>query len=100
MTSIYILIENITSNLEIYIDISKKIITINNKEKQITIEKIDDLIRIIRTWNNEYINPKIIDAESFLIKINTDEGIEIIKGHGDYPNNYNLLKEWISDLYE
>ena len=100
MNSIHILIENITNKIEIYIDVLKETIIINNKEKDITKEKIADLVRIIRTWNSEYTNPKIIDSESFLIKINTPEGTEIIKGSGDYPNNYLSLKEWISDLYE
>ena len=99
MKNIYILIENIKI-IEISIDVLKETITINNKEKIITKEQIKDLIRIIRNWDNEYHNSNIIDAESFLIKITTDKEIEIIKGKGNYPSNYKMLKEWISDLDE
>lgn len=100
MNSIQILIDTITSNIDIYIDILKETIIVNNKEQNITKEKIDDLLRIIRTWNNEYNNPKVIDSETFLIKINMLDGTEIIKGRGDYPDNYLSLKEWISDFDE
>lgn len=100
MNSIQIIIDNKISNIDIYIDVVKEAIIVNNKEKKITEEKIDDLIRIIRTWDNVYNNPNVIDSETFFIKIDTNDGTEIIKGNGEYPDNYILLKEWISDLDE
>ena len=100
MNSIEIIIDNKTENIDIYIDVVKETIIINNKEQKITEEKIDDLIRIIRTWDNVYNNSNVIDSETFFIKIDTNNGTEIIKGNGEYPNNYILLKEWISDLDE
>lgn len=100
MNSIQIDIKSYGNNINIYIDIKNNIIRINNLEKDITNEKIDDLLRIIRRWKKEYHNSKIIDAESFYIKIDTDEGIDIINGKGEYPENYILLKDWISDIYE
>lgn len=90
---------NINNN-RIYIDIKRKIITINNTEKEITEEKLYALLRIIRIWRKEYNNPKIIDGEKFLIKISTTEGIDTIEGNGDYPSNYSSLKKWISDIHE
>lgn len=42
----------------------------------------------------------MIDAEKFNIRINTNEGTEKISGYGYYPADYQLLKEWISDLNE
>ena len=94
-------------SIEIYIDIEfnilidviNKIIILNNKQKEITDEKINELLRIIRTWENSYQSNNIIDGEEFLIKINTDNKTEIIKGKGKYPENYNLLKSWIGDIY-
>lgn len=100
MNSIEIIIDSKTENIDIYIDVVKETIIINNKEQKITEEKIDDLIRIIRTWDNVYNNSNVIDSETFFIKIDTNNGTEIIKGNGEYPNNYILLKEWISDLDE
>jgi len=100
MNSIEIIIDSKTENIDIYIDVVKETIIINNKEQKITEEKIDDLIRIIRTWDNVYNNSNVIDSESFFIKINTNDGTEIIKGNGEYPDNYILLKEWISGFNE
>ena len=71
MNSIQIIIDNKTSKEEVYIDVLKETIIVNNQEQRINEEQIDDLIRIIRTWKNEYSNPNIIDAESFFIKIDT-----------------------------
>ena len=31
---------------------------------------------------------------------NTEEGIDIIKGEGEYPDNYYALKKWIGEFYE
>ena len=101
MNSIEIYINNIGNNLKLYIDTKKNKITINETEKEITIEKIDELIRIIRTWDNIYKdNNHQIDRETFLININTNEGIEYIKGEGGYPENYSMLKEWLGEYYE
>ena len=100
MNSIELIIDNKISNIDIYINVIKKTIIVNNKEQKISEEKIDDLLRIIRTWKNEYNNPNVIDAESFFIKINTTDGTEIIKGSGEYPKDYILLKEWISGFNE
>lgn len=100
MNSIEIVIDNKTLKTEIYIDNVKQTIIINNKEKEISKEKIEDLIRIIRTWKNNYHNQNVVDAESFFIKINLNSETEIIKGNGSYPENYILFKEWISDFNE
>lgn len=100
MNSIEIIIDSKTENIDIYIDVVKETIIINNKEQKITEEKIDDLIRIIRTWDNVYNNSNVIDSETFFIKINANQGTEIIKGNGEYPDNYILLKEWISGFNE
>jgi len=66
---------------------------INGKKKNITKEKIDLLLRIIRTWKPNYTGNNI-DAEEFTITINQD----VIKGKGDYPDNYYMLKDWLGDL--
>lgn len=95
-------INNIGNNLEIILDYDNNKVKLNNKqEKDISRDKLDDLIRIIRTWNSVYeSNSKIIDLEKFTIKVITAEGISIINGNGTYPDNYSAFKDWISDIYE
>ena len=100
MKRIEIIIDSKTANFDVYIDVVKKTIIVNNNDHKITEEQIDDLVRIIRTWKNEYNNQNVIDSESFFIKIDTNTGTEIIKGSGEYPDNYILLKEWLSGFNE
>lgn len=100
MNSIEIYINNIGIETNIIINNKNNLITINNKTKEISEEKINDLIRIIRTWKNEYKNKKKIDSETFKIIINSNTETETITGNGDYPDNYNTFKEWIDDINE
>ena len=100
MNSIEIYINSIGNNLNIYIDTKKNKIKINGQEKEIKEEKKNNLIRIIRTWDNIYKdNNHQIDSETFLININTNEGKDSIKGEGRYPENYSELKDWIGEFY-
>lgn len=101
MNSIEIFINSIGNKLDILIDTKNNKIMINNKEKNITKEKIDDLLRIIRTWEPIYKKKtNLIDSEKFLIKINTNEGIDIIKGEGNFPENYITFKKWLGEFYD
>jgi hypothetical protein len=94
MNSIEIYINNIGNDTNIYIYVKEHKMIINNQEKTITEEKIDELLRIIRTWDNVYENTNSkIDGENFIININTIDGTSIIKGNNNYPENYYLLKE-------
>ena len=101
MNSIEIYINSIGNNINAYIDTKKYKIRINNKEKDLTEEKLNELLRIIRTWHNLYKKDNNqIEYETFLININTDEGTECIKGNGDYPENYIAFKEWVNEYNE
>ena len=99
MNSIEINISNYATNNNIYINIKRNTIIINNETKQIEQEKINELLRIIRTWkNNNNVQSKIIDAEKYIIKINTNTETEIIEGYGHLEKNYNLFKTWIGKI--
>lgn len=101
MKSIEISLTNLSNNIYILIDIKNNKITINNKQTTIDEEQINNLLRIIRTWKSNYQNNhKIIDSEKFEIKIDTQEGTDIIIGNGKYPENYFEFKEWIGELYD
>ena len=100
MESIEIFINNLWQHRDLFIDVKNNIVKINNNEKKIDPLLIEQLIRTIRTWDSEYYNSKIIDAEEFIIKVKTSDGTDIIKGKGSYPKNYNTFKEIIGELYE
>lgn len=69
----------------------------NNKIKYITLEKINELLSIIKLWDNEYLG-NIIDGEEFLIEVVNHHEKTIFHGKGKYPVNYDLFKEWIRSL--
>lgn len=100
MIGIEITVTNLSNERFIYIDVKNQIVKFNNKEKKIEENFIDELIRIIRCWDNEYYGNNIIDSEKFLIKIITDNSTDIIKGNGKYPENYYVFKKLIGELYE
>ena len=100
MNYIEISINNHGYNTNVFIDNKTKKININGVEKNILQEEIDKLIRIIRNWESDYSTSKIIDAEKFIITINTEQENDTIKGNGNYSLNYSALKDWISEINE
>jgi len=101
MNSIEIYINQIGNELSIYIDTKNNKMKINDRELDISSDDIYELLRIIRTWDNLYEKDNIlIDKETFMIVINTLEGINYIRGNGGYPENYSEFKEWIGRHYE
>lgn len=85
---------------EILIDVEKNLLTINNKQKNITKDKISELFRIIRTWKNTYELPNLLDSLKFVIKIVTEDGIDTIVNNGILPDNYIYFNNWLGGLYE
>ncbi len=85
---------NIANN-NYLIDVHKKIIQTNVKEKAISQEAIDNFLRIIRNWDKKYFDNKIIDGEKFKIIISYNGKKEIIEGLGGYPSNYHELKTFL-----
>ena len=99
MNSIEIEIHGLGYNKMIYIDVINNKVIIDENESSISQAEIDELIRIIRNWKEKYTG-NIIDSEKFTIKINTNDGVEIIKGESGYPQNYSAFKDWVGSLYE
>ena len=81
-------------------DFKNNLCIINDKKIMINDITESRLLRIIRTWKNNYGNSNNIDAEEFLITVISNNVIEIIKGKGNYPNNYDELLEFLGDLYD
>lgn len=101
MNSIEILVEGLGSNIEVFIDVKNIEMVFNGKKKYINNDNIDELVRIIRTWKCDYgSNSGSLDAEAFYIKVNMDNGFELIKGKGNYPENYMYFKAWLGSFYD
>lgn len=72
---------------------------LNNKKYSIDNSFKENLLRIIRTWKNEYGSINGIDIEEFTITITTNKE-EKIHGKGVFPDNYNELINLIGGLYD
>ncbi len=73
---------------------------INNKKVNITEAHIDHIIRIIRNWDNIYINNDIIDDTHNYITIKYNNQVYKYLFKNKYPHNFHSLVDYISQLYE
>ena len=94
MMSIRIVLPNNYAMINDYIGI------INDKQVLLNEDDINNLLRIIRYWHNEYRNDKIISKEEYFITINTDGEEETINFNGSYPDDLYILLDFLGDLYD
>lgn len=94
MKSIRIVLPNNYTMINDYIGI------INDKQVLLNEDDINNLLRIIRYWHNEYRNDKIISKEEYFITINTDDEEETINFNGSYPDDLYILLDFLGDLYD
>lgn len=94
MKSIRIVLPNNYAMINDYIGI------INGKQVLLNEDDINNLLRIIRYWHNEYRNDKIISKENYFITINTDDEEETINFNGSYPDDLYILLDFLGDLYD
>ena len=94
MKSIRIVLPNNYAMINDYIGI------INDKQVLLNEDDINNLLRIIRYWHNEYRNDKFISKEEYFITINTDDEEETINFNGSYPDDLYILLDFLGDLYD
>lgn len=83
--------------MDYYLIINNNKCQINDKEIIINTKDIDNIIRIIRSWKNLYINNKVIGENKDYIIIN-DKYKYIF--NNNYPDNINVLVSYIGDMYD
>jgi len=69
----------------------------NGIEFNITTEKILELIRLIRTWKEEYGCDNKLDSEEFKVTL-IEKEVYTFHGKGVFPENYSNFKEWLGGL--
>lgn len=77
-----------------------KICYINNKAYTLKESFLEEFIRTIRLWKNEYGNNHKIDDEEFTVLIQTDKNEEVFHGKGIFPDNYHYFKELLGDIHD
>lgn len=71
-----------------------------NKTLDITKEEIEELIRIIRVWDNEYMDNSYNDGISFCVKVYYDGKVDIMKGRRAVPENYEEFNKYVKKIYD
>lgn len=89
-------IEN--NDLSFVIFPKKEEVLVEDTTRSIKTEKINELLSIIRGWNNNYYKSGI-DGIRFSIRIYSDNDVEVIRGSRDLPNNYLEFSQFVEDVY-
>lgn len=71
---------------------------LNEKKYPISNAKINEILKIISLWKNEYGTKQGIDLEEFTINVTTENKVDKIHGKGIYPSNYKLLLDIIGEI--
>ena len=71
----------------------------NNQKYHITKDFLEDIVRTIRLWKNEYGSDNKLDSEEFNIVVKTKDNEEKFHGKGIFPENYRSIKELLGDLH-
>ena len=76
-------------------------VTIDNKYYYINdIDKINNIIRIIRYWPLKSFSNHILDGEEYWIKIIANNETTEYTGRGKYPEGYIVFKNLIGDNHD
>lgn len=95
------MINNIEINIQNYnLIIDNNHCIINNTPIPIKTIDIDNIIGIIRNWNPNYYNNKIIGEDNYFIKIHYNNKINIYKFKNDYPSNFKELTNYVGEMYD
>lgn len=96
---IIINIMNLDNSINIKVGIKEKKIIYNNKIMNINDEKINELIRIIRSWHNYSKNMKSIEFEECSINIYSNgKVLNSFTYNGLFPQNYNIFKNLVGEI--
>ena len=91
----------VQNNDKQFITYPKKLnVEIENKLYNIELELIEELIRIIRVWDNEYIDNSYNDGISFCVKVHYDGKVDIMKGRRAVPENYEEFNKCVKKIYD
>lgn len=62
--------------------------------------KLMDLLRIIRTWKNEYLNDNMIDSTKYEIEVISDNQVDKYIICNKYPDNFNDFLAFLESLHD
>ena len=96
---IKIVLKNLKSRQEIYIDLEKEKLFFNGEEKEVDVLGITSKIfSIISNWKDNYYSDAIVDGGEFSVSFFDGERSRKISGRGLYPQNFKELAKLIGEV--
>ena len=92
-------IEVSENNIYFVIYPKKKEVVINGETSIIEEEKINELIRIVRTWNHEYYDSGYTDGNRFEVIIHYNGKEDVMRGVRGLPENYESFSSLVRSIY-
>ena len=93
-------IKIVVNKRELMISVRHHQMICRNKIKEIDEEKIDELIRILRSWKKEINNTNVVDGDEYVVRIISGDLVDEYNDKLKYPDNYHEFKKWLDDVYE
>ena len=93
-------IKIVVNERELMISVNNKKMICGNKINEIDEEKIDELIRILRSWKKEINNTNVVDGDEYVVRIISGDLVDEYNDKLKYPDNYHEFKKWLDDVYE
>ena len=69
-----------------------------DRERDISVDTIKKLLRVVCLWNNEY-KSNNIDGPRYSVKITTSKEVVEYRGTGNYPYNFKEFLDLIGKIY-
>ncbi len=96
---IKIVLKNLKSRQEIYIDLEKEKLFFNGEEKEVDVLGIASRIfSIISNWKDNYYSDAIVDGGEFSVSFFDGKRSRKISGRGLYPQNFKELAKLIGEV--
>lgn len=78
----------------------KEQVLIDNNYYPITEKEIGDFVRIIRIWDNQYMDNSYFDGNRFNVNVYYDGKVDKMSGIRGIPSNYEAFTKFVRSIYD
>lgn len=94
------MIDVIENEIKFVIFPKKEKVLIEGDYYPIERKKIDELIRIICLWDNEYTSQDSLDGNYFEVNVYYDGKVDRMRGRRGIPKNYEEFANYVRSIYD
>ncbi len=76
----------------------QKVCYLNEKKYEVDDSFLEEFVRILSQWKNEYGTKSGIDVEEFKVTVYSGKREDVFHGKGIFPDNYSRIKELLGGL--